>query len=637
MSENMAQSRGQGAQAPSGSAWSTGETELKVVQVDPLNSISASISDDFSHKDKVEVRQLSALQNSTQRLGHSPDLSQSSEPEKRAAKAKKTLGFFSGASKEEHRPPPRGARFPLPGASVDEEAKWWTTPTSLAPPIDQANFGIHERAAQEARIMHERRLMAAGQASEVGRRVNPNEHNKVSPANAQETESLKSVPQYNTYNQAAYTSGAQEIVSGSLSEGSHARPPKRRRSEQTSRTGILRDVENLDSHEVEELLKKLQERSRQLGFKQDSIQRPCKYLTLHRLEDSRGRSTHIQPLPPWPLQKPAQALYFDPPQLTRGQDGQGMLRSQLPMRNFDLYLEQNKDISFVVYKTFEMPQNTPSNQGTGSRVAFGHNLSDAKVHESIQPVNEALTNAVVALLETESGYESILEDFRDTSELVSPYLFVYHRRHEWDRIRRSHPESCHHQMTMLWDYIVQSHGVEYAAADTMIANSKISPGLLKYLFRPGQLLLQRRPEGMQGLVCIDWPEAIQPGEVPSRKPESTVQDKSKDPGSNRRWELRAWHWEFDGAFRRKKVTVTVSIGSGTNEQIGIPIDTLDIFPLEFASHEMIEQIQLRGKSFWECRKRALVSYKGADTNDDNLVSSANAHLGSWSGMRYKRL
>lgn len=536
ISQNIVQFRGQGAQRPPGSAWSAGGAKLKVPEVDALKSISASISDDFSHKDKVEARRLSALQNKTQKRDHKADLSRSS--------------------------------------------------------------GTEQMADQEAP------LTAAGIPRRRPRRE----------------------------------PGGSE----SFNKDSNSRPQKRSRWEQTSRTVLPLDVENLDSHALEDLIREFQERSGQLGSKEGSIKPPCQHLTLHRLQENRGKPKHVQQTPSWHFQKsapqkPELALYFDPPQLTRGQDGQGMLRSQLPVTNFDLYLEQNKDISFVVYKTYEMPQDTSKNRGKGSKSASGQILGDTKVHESIQPVNEAVMNAVIALLETEDGYESILEDFRETYELHSPYLFVFHRRNDWDRIRRSLPETCRHQMTMLWNYVLQSHEVEYAAADNMIANGRISPGLLKYLFKPGQLLVQRRPEGMQGLMCMDWPKEIHQGEIPSREPESMIRNKSQDLGSNRMWGLNAWHWEFDGAFRRQKITPTVSTGSGTNEKLGSPIDTLDIFPLSFASHETIDQIRIRGENFWKCRNRALVSYRGAETNDDNLVSSANFHLSNCSGLNCRPL
>lgn len=319
-------------------------------------------------------------------------------------------------------------------------------------------------------------------------------------------------------------------------------------------------------------------------------------------------------------------LYFDPPQWTKGQGGPGALRSQLPVTNFDLYLEKNKDISFIVYKTHGIPQDDSKMREMGDRQSGSHDSNDAVVDESIQPVNEALLNAVEALLEAKDEYASILRSFRQTSELVAPYLFVFHQRNDWERIRLSLPESSQQQLVMLWDYILQSQGPEYALADSKISLGKVTPELLKYLFKPGQLLVQNKDDEMQGWICEDWPRDIRRGEMtPIRQAKTartTKPEKSESHArSNPKLELNAWHWEFDGEFQRRKETLSISIEAGTHKESGIPINSLDIFPLEYASDAIFNQLRRRGKSFWKCRKRALISYRGdAETNDNNLVS-----------------
>ncbi|KAK7714996.1 hypothetical protein SLS64_003692 [Diaporthe eres] len=319
-------------------------------------------------------------------------------------------------------------------------------------------------------------------------------------------------------------------------------------------------------------------------------------------------------------------LYFDPPQWTRGQGGPGVLRSQLPVTNFDLYLEKNKDISFIVYKTYGMPQDDSRTRGMGDRQLAAHDLNDAVVDESIQPVNEALVNAIEALLKAEDEYASILQSFRQTSELEAPYLFVFHQRNDWERIRLSLPESSHQQLVMLWDYILQSQGAEYAVADSRISLGKITPELLKYLFKPGQLLVQNKDDGMQGWICEDWPRVIRRSEKPPRSRQdntagATEPEKSESHArSNPLCHLSAWHWEFDGEFQRKKETLFISIEAGAHKESGIPINSLGIFPLKYASDATFNQLRRRGQSFWKFRKRALVSYRGdADTNRSNLA------------------
>lgn len=404
------------------------------------------------------------------------------------------------------------------------------------------------------------------------------------------------------------------------SSHSERKPRKRPRLDLTSKAAALReDLQNLDAHELEELIENLAKRTKR---------KPFKYLVLYRIAPSGDQPSYAYLNFNTAARNDSMPLYFDPPQRTRGQGGPGVLRSQIPVTNFDLYLEKNKDIAFIVYKTYGMPQDDSKTREMRDRQSAAHDLNDAVVDESIQPVNEALVNAVEALLKAEDEYASILKSFRQTSELAAPYLFVYHQRNHWDRIRLSLPESSHQQLVMLWDYILQSQGAEYAVADSKISLGKIAPGLLKYLFKPGQLLVQNKDDEMQGWICEDWPRAIRRGETlpwwrQDKTAGGTKPEKSESHArSNPLWKLSAWHWEFDGEFQRKKETLFISIEAGIDEESGIPINSLDIFPLKYASDATLDQLRHRGKSFWKCRKRALVSYRGdANTNESNLVSA----------------
>ena len=56
-----------------------------------------------------------------------------------------------------------------------------------------------------------------------------------------------------------------------------------------------------------------------------------------------------------------------------------------------------------------------------------------------------------------------------------------------------------------------------------------------------------------------------------------------------------------------------------NEKIAIT--SLDIYPLRFASKEIIQALRHRGQMFWLCRKQCLVSYNEKDGEiSDNRVS-----------------
>lgn len=410
-------------------------------------------------------------------------------------------------------------------------------------------------------------------------------------------------------------------------------PRKRPRSGLTIESGHLpEDLLNLDVHELEDLIEDLSQRAEQLGSKRASTSKPFKYETLYRIAQVGKQPSHPHQVFATSGGKSSMDLYFDPPKFTEGQGEVGVLQSQLPVMNFDLYLEQNKDIAFIVYKTYGMPYNILKTQGTRGRDLRPHEVRNVVVDESIQPVSGALVEAVRALLGEQKEYASILRSFEETSELTAPYLFVFHQRNEWEKTRLSLPDSSYQQLTMMWDYIVQSQGAEYAAADSEISIGEITQGLIKYLFKPGQLLVQNKDGEIQGWICAGWPRAIRREDpAPKRQAKKATTAKPENRISpiedNLKWELIAWHWEFDGGFRRKMATLPLSIkpGPNTGRGHGIPINTLDIFPLKYAADTTFNQLRHRGRIFWKCRKRALVSYRGdEDTNDSNLVST---HVG----------
>lgn len=594
-----------------------GTPNPRIVRDNALGSISASISDDLSQKDKVEARQLSALMRPTPpkrtRAG-AQDEAYMHQP----AKLPKSQWPFGGQTPPgvgrmgppptgmPHVPPPEMGPPPRSLLGPPMNVEYQPTPGGYSPSTVHPWYGGRGVPTQSPDTM----LSGAGPPPPPPRDV------------AGELPNFFQIGDFNV-TETPYPS--HKIMNSSHSSPG---PRKRPRSELTSRSLTLReDLLNLDVHEIEDLIEHLDQRAGQLGSMRATSSRAFRYEILYRIAQGGSRPNQPRPHPITANMNKSMSLYFDPPQWTKGQSGLGLLQSRLPVMNFDLYLEKNKDISFIVYKTYSLPFDLAKNQST-RRGSGTQDSSDAVVDESIQPVNEALVNAVETLLGDQDEYASMLESFEETSELTAPYLFVYHQRNEWEKIRVSLPDSTHQHLAMMWDYIVQSQGAEYAAADSKIAIGEITPVLLKYLFKPGQLLVQRGDDGIQGWICSDWPRATQHGEIaPTRLAKvagATTQAKPRPSAeANPQWELSAWHWEFDGQFQRKKATLSISIDAGTSKKSGTSINTLDIYPLKYASQVILKQIRRRGRNFWKCRKRALVSYRGdTDTNDSNVVSAA---------------
>lgn len=570
-----------------------------------LRCISTSISDDLSQKDKVEARQFSALMRPSSPKRTKATVHDDSRRQKKFVYTE-PIGYENAteATRQELQHSGRPFPLPLPPGFVGRR------PLGGHPPPPPGRRMFPQQGVHAQNVPPRPQFMT--------------DHGKVQNRR-QLSIDAGSFPETITINDGTELT----YPSGNTLSTSHAPRKSRKRlhSELSSRSLALRgDLQNLDVHELEDIIEHLDKRAKQLGSTRADVPKPFKYLILYRIRQGVNPTSHSHPRHLTGGSDNSAPLYFDRPQWTKGQDGSGVLRSQLPVTNFDLYLEKNKDISFIVYKTYRMTAGISKTQGTRDRQLASHDLNEAVVvDESIQPVNKALVNAVEGLLEAKDEYASILKSFGQTKELKAPYLFVFHQRNEWDSIRLLLPGSNNQQMTMLWEYILQSQGAEYAAADSKISIGKITPQLLKYLFKPGQLLVQRKDDEIQGWMCKDWPTTTRCSEtafdmLDVMADTTKHENLNSNMGANPRWELNAWHWEFDGEFQRKTATLSISVDAETNREHGVPISMLDIFPLKYASDVTFDQLRRRGRSFWECRKRALVSYRGdEDTNDSNLV------------------
>lgn len=104
--------------------------------------------------------------------------------------------------------------------------------------------------------------------------------------------------------------------------------------------------------------------------------------------------------------------------------------------------------------------------------------------------------------------------------------------------------------------------------------------------------------------------------------------------------VSAWHWAFDGSFQRQQTTLHIKIpvqgdesstagnaqDASSFERGGkeheINLSELDVFPIEYASAEIVEKCRRRDKTFWKCRHRRYVSYRDSDLESIQNLASA---------------
>jgi hypothetical protein len=441
-------------------------------------------------------------------------------------------------------------------------------------------------------------------------------------------------------------------------------PTGERHNSEADLLGLLNsDVSSMGIEELQSCMQSLQARVKRLKGTQEKEQGPAfRFQVLHRiLQDNVVTSRHGAEK----IEKTLSSAFFDPPEQLYGQGKTQVLRCKIPLQNFDLFLEQNKDISFIVYRT-----HIPSARDLTMKLRNTNDQelqSPAPVEESIRPVSKDLVYALETILESREEYAEMLQKFRGTSELHAPYLFMYHHRSILDELRCSLDEPASDQLTLFSEYVIQNHGSTYASADSLISQSKISPAYVDYLFKPGDTLLSRYENGYRGWVASSWAlkthtERISRTTAEAKKrgaPASLYGSHAASKGMAsdivllHHFTIQAWHWDFDGNFQRQSELLKFSIqaeekpnrlgkevesssymglSDETNniEKDGVPVVELNVFPMRFASPEAIETLRQRGKTFWKCRIRRYVSYSEMDKEGiQNMVGLRHAILRSY--------
>ena len=491
------------------------------------------------------------------------------------------------------------------------------------------NHALHEYQMQLMQLeqMNKRRLLMARQEQDV---VNP-----AGNSSAMAVETVTSAPDW-----AVPTTGKSNGLDDQMSK--------------TDLQGVLdgADASQLDLQKLQDYIKLLQLKAREYE-RTEKEKAPSRYQIIYRIKrmetvhDRKGSTKFEQYLP-----------FFDHPEWVKGQ-GTNRIQSNLPLSNFELYLERNKDVAFIVYRNFDT--NSPRIVAKPRTDDDDDDASERLVHlpqytsETIRPVDKSLIEAINTLLGSKQEYADILRGFSTTFELAAPYLFIYYSRESLKQFLDSLPLIAKAQLSLLSDFVTEEYADEYSGADSLLSQGKISPEHVRYLFKPGDLLVSRIDGQYMGYVSTSWPMISYDKQVsPMRATNSgngTALYGSQDAEARMATKkvtvnicrVSAWHWDFDGNFQRihkllelelpaiedgknaadvKGKNMAATQGKEYKRGLGEKnISDLNIFPMRFASAEIVDQCRRRGKTFWKCRTRKFVSYRDSGMESiQNLVS-----------------
>ncbi|CAG8959782.1 hypothetical protein HYFRA_00001689 [Hymenoscyphus fraxineus] len=333
---------------------------------------------------------------------------------------------------------------------------------------------------------------------------------------------------------------------------------------------------------------------------------PSNYQVLYRLlfRPPEDQDPNAPPQPPQPAQ-----VFFDAPQWAPAQTKDGgpkaskQLRSSLPLYNVPSYMSKHPEISFLVYRDFLQTD-----------IEDGNDLPPI-IHEQefLSAYSIDLIAAITSLLKSRAEYSSFLPAFVRTHQVAAPYLFIYHSRSNIDNFVKSLSDPCQRQMSLFLDYVFQVYGDEYKTADSLLARSRISLPYVKYLFKPGDLLVAGIKSDMRAFISKSWPLVSRIKEVYRQGAVDTYEVVDNGKGRSKRnykkiqsWPIDLWTWRFNGTFKTLHMCIHIQIGVDDLEEKDIA--DLNLRPLSHLGETQAQYLRDRGQTFWRCRFRRFISY-----------------------------
>lgn len=349
--------------------------------------------------------------------------------------------------------------------------------------------------------------------------------------------------------------------------------------------------------------------------------------------------------------------FEDEPEISYNRQGDAHLRCRMPVNNLELYLMTNPDISFLVFRDYPKTIPSWSNQRRHAPNANKKLQLPSPTSEYIYPVNEDLKEVLAHLLRQMPEFKDILDTYEQDQKLFTPYLFAYHGRETLARFQTLVSPRILEKLNLILSYVDNVLGAEYRVADELLRNGLMLPEYVKYLVKPGDILVQKEQDGYTGFIANEWLSSGTMKRTENKDAPSTSHEQSspveppqaifdlhntgtQQPSIDYSWEIHGETLQFDGTFYWKTKILRIDMsGRFSNAEIASdptsstvnfseakPIARLNIFPLRYAPDEIKKTLERRSRTFSKCSTKNLIHYQPGESDQfKEVVSSPSFH------------
>lgn len=337
-----------------------------------------------------------------------------------------------------------------------------------------------------------------------------------------------------------------------------------------------------------------------------------------------------------------QMFYMDEPTWVGGLGGRFSLISHVPITDVDGYLRDQQETAFVVVKFYYT-----SHQEDQVKKAVQNKKPlprPTPIDEMIRLNAPEMVAAAESFFSRQPKFEEEFPKFNIRSPIPAPYIFWYHYRsnNQLGGLEPQHQQLMH----LLTDWIEENYGSTYDRIDSQLSRKVVSFDTIQYLFKPGDVLVSQSNEKLEAFIAESWATAwTNQGKPPLKSDDIlnptvkteilNITRKSEISRNLYYWDIKAWHYQYDGQFYKSEANLNCKIKLSYYEE-EVPMDSINILPLQFASTEIKENLARRGRNCWSCRYNRLVSYQARDKEISNtvgppvLADSFRLELTQWS-------
>ena len=314
------------------------------------------------------------------------------------------------------------------------------------------------------------------------------------------------------------------------------------------------------------------------------------WLVLHRIQDDG-------------------ASYLDEPSWTLDKKQKPRLRGNAPLADEYRYLQQRRDVAFVIYKHYE--HHHQSRAMETAKIDGFVLLKPEPVRETVHLLSEQMHLAMDAFVRSTPMLKAYFPDWNSQIPIESPFPFWYHCRSE-DCVEALSDSQHRSQVRLLTEWIDENYHQVFEEAKTQFALGKISDSTMPFFVRPGEILVTRTDKELRGFVTKTCP----------KKTGSSVIGNTGDIRQTIRelWAVDTWAYDFNGRFYQRKSSQSIDLEFQEDQPV-VDVQTLTTLPLRFCEEEVQAKLRRRGCTMWACRHRKLVTYKEEGDNDMFGVSS----------------